>query len=87
MRKRQTPSKRYLKRLDFVEMKLDGAVICDRCDCTLRTFAEKCSAGLSEMCQGFMAIDAAKEEFDRSPNIKLARPHVLSTGKVSKNEH
>lgn len=58
------PSKRYMERLEFVETKLAGAVICDQCNCTLDTFAEKCSAGLGDACPGFAAIEWAKEEFD-----------------------
>lgn len=47
----------------FVECKLADSVICDRCKCTLATYADRCSAELSEDCPGFQAIEAAKMEF------------------------
>ena len=65
------PSKRYLERLKFVETSLCGKIICARCQCTVLTFADKCSADLSDSCPGFMAIEAAKEKFDGLHKIQL----------------
>lgn len=52
------------KRNAFIEERLGGDVICDRCGATLDTFAEACTAGLDDPCPGFMAVDAAVEEFN-----------------------
>lgn len=47
----------------IVEAELGGGrVICDRCHATLETFADVCSAGLLDQCQGFLAIDKAKAD-------------------------
>ena len=43
-----------------VEAALAGKVICDRCGATLETYAEACTAELSERCPGFEAIENAK---------------------------
>jgi hypothetical protein len=50
----------------YVEAKLTGE-ICARCGATLKTFSDKCSAGLSDTCPGFWAIDNAKADFNRRP--------------------
>lgn len=50
----------------YVEAKLGTGVICDRCHATCDTFADQCSADLSEMCPGFIAIEEAKAEFQRN---------------------
>jgi hypothetical protein len=47
----------------YVERRLTGC-ICDRCHATLATYAEKCPARLDEICPGFVAIEAAKAEFN-----------------------
>ncbi len=47
----------------FVEHTLGDSVICTRCEATLKTFAAVCSAGLSDPCPGFLAIEKAKSEF------------------------
>jgi len=57
-------SDRLKRQRDYVERKLGKTVICDRCRCTLDTFAEKCPADLSDMCAGFVAIESARQEFD-----------------------
>lgn len=44
-----------------VEAKFGGAVICNRCQATLVTFADACTADLGDMCPGFLAIDDAKQ--------------------------
>lgn len=57
-----------LKQLEraYVEQALRGAVICDNCGATCETFAERCTAGLSFLCPGFVAIETAKEEFRKA---------------------
>ena len=47
----------------FVEAKLSGKVICDRCGVTLETYASHCPADLSDSCPGFMKIEATKADF------------------------
>jgi len=47
----------------FVERDLGDSVICSDCKATLNTFADKCSAGLSEQCPGYLAIEFAKSQF------------------------
>jgi hypothetical protein len=47
----------------FVRSKLGDSIICQRCMATLNDYADKCPAGLSEPCDGFLAIEKAKEEF------------------------
>lgn len=41
------------------ELVLGDSVICDRCDATLPTYADKCSAALDDACPGFQAIENA----------------------------
>lgn len=48
-----------------VEATLKGLVICERCGATIDTFADVCTADLSDLCPGFNAIDAAKSEYQR----------------------
>ena len=48
----------------FVEEKLEGLVICDRCQATLERFGPMCIADLSDPCPGFMRIEATKCEFE-----------------------
>lgn len=47
----------------FMEHAFGDSVICKRCEVTLETFADACTADLSEACQGFLAIEQAKKEF------------------------
>ena len=42
-----------------IEAALAGKVICDLCGATLETYAETCTADLSERCPGFEAIENA----------------------------
>lgn len=51
---------------DFVEQRLRGLVICDRCQATLTTYANTCSADLSEVCPGFQAIEDARKLYNGS---------------------
>lgn len=48
---------------EFVEKKLGQRVICGSCGTNLESYADRCHAGLSEQCAGFLAIEQAKEEF------------------------
>ena len=48
----------------YVEKMLGDSVICEICATNLRDYAEKCIAGLSDCCQGFNAIEKAKEDFN-----------------------
>ena len=56
----------------FVERSLGDSVICGNCGATLETFADACTAGLSEPCPGFLAIEQAKERFAK-PEATNAR--------------
>lgn len=47
----------------FVEAVLGDYVICIRCRATLGTYAEKCTAELSDQCPGFIVIENAKKDF------------------------
>jgi hypothetical protein len=49
----------------FVTAQLPGC-ICHRCGATLATYADKCSADLSDACPGFLAIEAQKQNFNFS---------------------
>lgn len=49
----------------FIVAKFSYNPICDRCGATLDTFADACSADLTDPCQGFLTIDNAKSEFNR----------------------
>jgi len=57
-------SPRLIAEHEFVERKLEGLKICRTCNATLATFAEVCSADLSEVCPGFLTIEAARKEFN-----------------------
>ncbi len=50
----------------FVERALGDSVICKRCDATLKTFADACTADLAEPCPGFLAIEQAKADYKGS---------------------
>ena len=56
-------SKRLADEKAYVAAKLGTATICTRCGATLATYADKCSADLSEQCEGFHRIEAAKQDF------------------------
>jgi hypothetical protein len=57
-------SQRLQQEKEFVERKLEGKVICQECQCTLLTFADRCVADLSRCCEGYRSIEAAKSEFN-----------------------
>ncbi len=48
---------------NFIRDALTGKIICARCKCTLQSYADDCTADLSEMCPGFEAIESARSEF------------------------
>lgn len=50
----------------FVESSLSDSVICKRCAATLKSFADVCTAGLSDPCPGYLAIEKAKTDFAAS---------------------
>lgn len=56
-------SQRLMDERDYVATALGVEIICRTCRCTLATFADQCTAGLSDLCPGFRAIDAAKDRF------------------------
>jgi hypothetical protein len=56
-------SKRIKEETDYVTCALGIGVICRRCDATLVTYADQCTADLSDSCPGFLAIEGAKERF------------------------
>ena len=45
-----------------VESVLGDSVICGRCNATLKTFAEACTAGLDDQCPGFLTIERARSQ-------------------------
>lgn len=47
----------------FVEGYLGTREICSTCKTSLREYADKCTAGLSDLCPGFEAIEEAKQRF------------------------
>ena len=50
------------EKLDRVDQLLGGGrVICDRCGATLENWGTHCTAELTELCPGFLAIDDARE--------------------------
>lgn len=59
MMREPTPDERQC-----VERRLAGKTICERCGATLESFADQCTADLSERCPGFEAIERALEEGD-----------------------
>ena len=58
----------------FVERSLGDSVICTACKATLKTFADACTAGLSEQCEGYLAIEFAKSHFAELPACKSMPP-------------
>ena len=65
------------REVQFVIGKLGSGIICGRCQCTLDSFAEKCSASLTDECEGFKAIDAAKAEFRAGVPTGTGEPNAL----------
>lgn len=47
----------------FVEKQLGASRICETCTATLENYASKCTAELSEICEGFLAIENARKAF------------------------
>jgi ribosomal protein L40E len=47
----------------FVEQTLADSVICSRCGATLATYADVCSAPITESCPGFDAIEDVRQKF------------------------
>lgn len=47
---------------EFVKRRLPG-VICTTCGATVDTYNDTCSAPLSARCQGFEAVERAKQLF------------------------
>jgi hypothetical protein len=47
----------------FVERTLGNSVICHRCDATLGSYSEDCTADLQDPCPGFLAIEQARADF------------------------
>lgn len=64
-------SQRMRAQSEYVQSKLGNSVICKRCQATKDTFADVCEADLSEMCEGFRTIEAAREEFYHQNPIRL----------------
>jgi len=56
-------SKRLQAEREFVERSLGDSSICADCNATLSTYGEACTAGLSDQCHGFIAIEQAKKDF------------------------
>jgi hypothetical protein len=52
--------------LNFVVKEL-GALpsICDRCHAKLDSYADRCTADLSDCCPGFLAVENAKAKFHK----------------------
>lgn len=48
----------------FVKKACLDHVICTRCGATLDTYADKCSADLSDACPGFQTIELVKKTFN-----------------------
>lgn len=64
-------SPRMKAQREYVQNKLADSIICQRCGATKDTFADRCAAGLSESCDGFETIEAAREEYDHlNPMLK-----------------
>ena len=54
------------KEAAYVEKQLRDRVICAKCQATLATYAEKCSADLSEPCPGFLRIELARSDLRKA---------------------
>lgn len=54
----------------YVEDTLGASMICARCGARLETFADSCTADLSDACPGFLAIEKAKEQFIKDNPIQ-----------------
>lgn len=57
----------------FVERIFGDLMICADCKATLKTFADACTAGLSDPCQGYLAIERAKRAFSDARRLKRDR--------------
>lgn len=44
-----------------VERRLKGLTVCRQCNCTLETYADRCSASLDVACEGFRMIEEARK--------------------------
>lgn len=62
-------SSRLLAEREFVERSLGDHIICERCFATLKTYADKCTADLSDACPGFLVIEQCKKEFAKIEQV------------------
>ena len=47
---------------EAVEEALGDSVICDVCQATLETYADRCTADLGDVCPGFDTVDKEEQE-------------------------
>lgn len=59
-------SERMNAEREYVASALAGLTLCDRCSCTLETYADSCNADLSDVCPGFMLIEETREKFNKA---------------------
>ncbi len=65
-------SQRLLEERRYIEGSLADSVICQKCKCTLDTYAALCSADLSDQCPGFLMIENAKRAFGQGARLRDA---------------
>lgn len=58
-------SRRLEEERRHVERMCGASPICNDCSATLATFADACTADLDVPCQGYLAIERAKDDFKR----------------------
>lgn len=56
-------SQRLQQERAFVKRSLADSIICKRCETTLETFADVCTADLQDPCPGYLAIEQCKTDF------------------------
>lgn len=65
-------SQHLQKEWEFVMRSLPGC-ICKDCQATLGTYADQCSADFDDPCPGYLAIERAKDEFEKKRRSRLPK--------------
>lgn len=56
----KSPATIRAERWAMIEREIGTGPICSRCNATLATYADACTADLNDLCPGFVTVDAAK---------------------------
>lgn len=53
----------------LVRQRIGPGIICERCQATLSTYADRCTADLAEHCPGFNAVDLVQMRAEKEVGL------------------